>query len=169
MTTKLMPWRRKTSNSIQKHVSPFDALHRQIDDLFEDFFDQTGGAWPTLKRSNEAVDWFNPQFDVSESDSEILVTADLPGMSEEDIDVTLDEGRLVVRGEKHVDEEKKDKKRNTYVSERHYGQFMRVFPLPKEIQTDKVNASFKKGVLRVEIPKTEDAAQKSKRIEIHGS
>jgi len=158
----MIPWRKKDLTAATAEENPFALLHRQIDDLFEDFFGESGlGAW---RGGPEGAGIVSPRFEISESDEAVEVSAELPGMDEKDIDVTLDEHSLTVKGEKKA--EREEKKRNYHVSERSYGEFRRVIPLPAGVDQAKVKATFKKGVLHVTVPKTEQPASESRRIKI---
>jgi HSP20 family protein len=127
-----------------------------MDRLFEDFFGgesqgslvPMGGEWGT----------FSPQVDVSETEDEIKVSAELPGLDQEDVDVSLTNGTLLIRGEKR--EEKEEKGESYYRSERAYGAFRRDIPLPSAVDVEQVDAVFKNGVLTVTLPKTEGAKTK---------
>lgn len=103
---------------------------------------------------------FLPDLDVSETDKEILVRAEIPGINKDDIDITMSEGLLTIKGEKKHEREEKDE--NYYFKERRYGTFSRTVRLPADVQQDKVDASYKDGLLKIAIPKSE----KAKRIEI---
>jgi HSP20 family protein len=92
-----------------------------------------------------------PKVDVAETNDAVHVTADLPGLSENDIEVTLSDGHLHIRGEKH--DRKEDKDKNYHRIERTYGSFQRSIALPAEVDSEKVDASFKNGVLSVVLPK----------------
>ena len=140
-------------------VDPFALLRRRMDDMFEGFlhgFDLR----PFESRSGV----FSPSIDVVENDKDIRISAELPGMEEKDIDVSLSRDSLTIKGEKR--EEKEDKGKGYYRMERSYGSFSRTVPLPSEIDQDKVKATFKKGVLTVTLPKTEKAIKETKRIDI---
>lgn len=143
---------------------PFRSLHREMDRLFDDFLHGfelapwMGERRPTMSRG------YAPQIDVTESDTEVIVTAELPGMEEKDIDVSLAHGGLTLKGEKR--EEKESKERGYYRSERSYGSFARTIPLPCEVVEDKVSATFKKGVLTITLPKTPEARREVKHIEV---
>ena len=102
--------------------------------------------------------------DVSETDGQIKVSAELPGMSEKDIKVELDEDTVTISGEKKEDEEKETGGR--YWRESSYGSFRRDVPLPSGVDTDNAKASFKNGKLHVTIPKSEDAKEKRKSVEV---
>lgn len=164
----LMPWKKKSEELTPagREEHPFELLHRRMNDLFEDFFKDFGseGRWPSLERFGLDTGAEVPRFEVSETDDEVRVKAELPGMDEKDIEVTLDENILTIRGEKK--EEKEDKKRNVYVSECRYGSFHRSMALPAGIDRDKAKAKFKKGVLTLTLPKTETAGEQRKQIEI---
>jgi HSP20 family protein len=102
-----------------------------------------------------------PQVDVDETAKEIRVTVELPGMEEKDLEVSLVEGALTIKGEKS--EEHEEEKGDVHRSERQYGMFERTIPLPSEVDADKVQASFKKGVLKITLPKTKEA-QSNRRV-----
>jgi len=141
----------------REEVDPFALLRRRMDDMFEGFlhgFDLR----PFEPRSGV----FSPSIDVVENDREISISAELPGMEEKDIDVSLSTDSLTIKGEKK--EEKEDKRKGYYRMERSYGSFSRVIPLPVEIEQDKVKATFEKGVLTVTLPKTEKAIKETKKI-----
>jgi HSP20 family protein len=99
---------------------------------------------------------------LTETDGNVMVKAELPGMDPKDIDVEVTGDMLTLRGEKKTEEEKKDER--YYCRERHYGSFQRSFRLPAGVQSDKVDAQFKNGVLTINIPKSEESKQK--KIEI---
>ena len=105
-----------------------------------------------------------PSVDVSETDDEVQVTADLPGLTEKDVEVTLEDGALTIRGEKK--EEREEKKRNYHLVERSYGRFERAVALPHGIDPGKVKARFRNGVLHVTLPKTPENRSRSRAIEI---
>jgi HSP20 family protein len=150
---------------------PFETLRREIDRLFEDF---DGGFWRSPFRRS-AVDlepfwqrqesWGTaPAMDVAETDKAYEITAELPGMSEGDIQVVSSGGILTVKGEKK--EEKEEKKKDYYLSERRYGSFERRLRIPEGVDADKIEASFRKGVLTVSLPKTVQAQKPEKKIEV---
>ena len=138
---------------------PFASLRRDMERVFEDFSRDLGWGPPALARVGMA-----PRIDVSETDSEIKLEAELPGVDEKDVEVVFEDGRLTVRGEKK--EEKEEKKQDYYLLERSYGSFARSIALPFEADPDKVKASFAKGVLTVTVPKPPEAKAKQKKIPI---
>ena len=105
-----------------------------------------------------------PAVDVYEEKDEVVVKAELPGLSREDLDVTLTESTLTLKGEKKNEEEIKE--RNFYRSERSSGSFVRTIELPSEVKTDQTKASFKNGILEIRLPKTEDAKKKVTKVKI---
>jgi HSP20 family protein len=149
---------------------PFESLRREIDRLFEDF-DRDFWRAP-FRRSLFDVEPFwrrewtmaAPAVDIVEKDNAYEVTAELPGIDEKNIEVKLSDGGLTIRGEKK--EEKEEKKKDYYLHERHFGSFERSFRLPETVDTDKIEASFKKGVLTVTLPKTAAAQKKEKKIAV---
>jgi HSP20 family protein len=141
---------------------PFAAFQREMNRLFENFFG--GSDLPSWRPLEKRVTTFTPRVDVSETDKEIRVSAELPGMDEKDIDVSLTRDTLTIRGEKK--EEKEEKGKDFYRMERSYGSFSRSVPLPVEVETDKVAASFEKGVLNVTLPKSPKAIQETKKVSV---
>src|SRR5713226_7624568 len=107
-----------------------------------------------------------PKIDVSESKDGIEVAAELPGVDEKDIDVTLSNGVLTIRGEKKTERDETDKDKNWHVVERRYGSFSRTVTLPYDPDSAKVEAKFEKGVLRVRLPKPAEITKKEKKISI---
>lgn len=164
----LIPWKRSENKApaLYRDADPFMELHREVNRLFDDVFrgfDQFHmGRFPSLGPSRSGWGW--PNVEVSETDKELRVTAELPGLEENDVEVTLDDGVLTLRGEKRSESEDQERQ----FSERFYGQFERRIPLGAEIQEDKVEARFKNGVLSITMPKTEQAQSKVKRIAING-
>lgn len=138
---------------------PFENLHREIDRLFEDF----GKGWPRLSFDGKS-DVLDIATDVTESDKDYRVTAEIPGMDEKDVEVTVASGMLTMKGEKK--EEYEETKKDFYRSERSYGAFQRSFRLPEDVDQEKIEASLKKGVLTVVLPKTAEAQKKARKVEI---
>jgi len=130
---------------------------------FDRVFDRMMQNWAGPASMPE-LDW-NPSIDVSESDEEIVVRAEVPGVSPEDIDISVDDNNLIVSGEKKQESEEKD--RNYYRVERSYGSFRRSLALPPGADVDNIKASSKDGVLSVVIPKSSD--RKSRKIEVEAS
>ncbi|AZV18123.1 Hsp20/alpha crystallin family protein [Mesorhizobium sp. M7A.F.Ce.TU.012.03.2.1] len=162
----LIPWGRGNGNSAPSLFpdgdrDPFVSLHREVNRLFDDAFRSFGARLPDFSPSFAAT-W--PSVEISDTDKEVRVTAEIPGLDESDIEVLLDNGALKLKGEKRSETEDKDRQ----FSERFYGRFERLIPLGYEVEEDKVNAAFKNGVLTVTLPKTERAQAKAKRIAING-
>ena len=149
---------------------PFESLRRQIDRLFEDFGE---GFWraPSPRSFDIApfargeLSWAaTPVVDVTETDKAYEVAAELPGMDEKNIEVNVANGVLTIKGEKQ--EEKEEKKKDYYLRERSFGSFQRAFQVPEGVDTDKIEASFKKGLLTVTLPKSAEAQKAAKKIEV---
>ena len=167
MNKSLIPWRKKNQSvqRINDAYDPFEELHQQMNSLFDSFSPGWGlDRLPGLRSRFEALDSFSPNFDVAETDDDITITAELPGMDEKDIQVSVDDSTLTISGEKK--QEREEKKKDYHFSERSYGQFRRTISLPATIDKDSVKASFKKGVLSVELPKREEQNKEQKTIEI---
>ncbi|HEY4773814.1 MAG TPA: Hsp20/alpha crystallin family protein [Xanthobacteraceae bacterium] len=149
---------------------PFESLRREIDRLFEDF---DRGWLSPFRRSifdveplwPREVSWARvPAVDIVEKEKAYEVTAELPGMDERHVEVKLVDDELIIKGEK--EEEKEEKKKDYYRSERRYGSFERRFRVPEAVESDKIAAAFKKGVLTVTLPKKAEAQKPEKKIEV---
>jgi HSP20 family protein len=136
---------------------PFMSLQREIDRLFEDF----GRGFPSFGMREGAHEMM-PAIDVTETDGQIEVTAELPGLEEKDVDVDVADNVLTIRGEKKA--EKEDKQKDYRVVERSYGSFYRAFELPPGVEPDKIKADYSKGVLKVIVPKP--APKQAKKIDV---
>jgi HSP20 family protein len=141
---------------------PFLSLHREMNRLFDDAF---RGRMTGASSEEAAASFVDARMDVSETDSEVRVRAELPGVDEKDIDVSLDDDLLTIRGEKRM--ERKDDKENFHVVERSFGSFQRSLRLPFAVDAEKVQATFEKGVLTVSVPKSAQQ-ERSRRIRIQG-
>jgi len=141
---------------------PFGQFRSQFDRLFEDFF----GDFDAPAAGGEAAKapGISPNLDVAESDKVYEIAVELPGVEETDLDVSVSDGVLAIKGEKRSDSEEGDK--NYHRVERSYGAFERRLTLPNEIDADKIDAGFANGVLTVTIPKSEDAKEAVKKISI---
>ena len=145
---------------------PFPAIQDQMSRLFEDVFGGFGSELDIFRpfRAFDRPWGVNPNLDVSETDNEIIVQAELPGLEEKDVEVTLENDILTLKGPKG--EEQKDGERNYYLVERSYGAFQRSVQLPVGLDRDNVKAVFKNGVLTVTLPKTAEAKSERKVIDI---
>jgi len=149
-------------------VSPILQLHREIDRLFDDAF--RGFGFPALNMPQWPSDWsgmLKPALDIQETDKQYKIALEVPGVEEKDIQITLDNDVLMVRGEKRQEQEKKEG--GFHRVERSYGSFQRALNLPDDANQDSIKASFKNGVLTVTIDKREVSAPKQGRsIPING-
>ena len=141
--------------------SPFLALHHEIDRVFDDF--RRGMPWPRFGLGDGHVR-FAPVMDVFETDKAIEVDAELPGMTEKDIDVSVIDNVLTVKGEKKEETERKEA--DWHMVERSYGAFTRSLTLPYEVDASKVDAKFDKGVLKITLPKPAEIKAKTKKIKV---
>ena len=150
---------------------PFEALRNQVDRLFHDF--QTGFMQAPFFRPLPDIESFwrrdfgfnvTPAIDIVEKDKAFEVTAELPGLDVKDIDIQLANGTLTIKGEKQ--ERKEEKTKDRYVSERRYGSFRRSLQVPGNVDADKIEASYKSGVLTVTLPKSPEAQKNQKTIPI---
>ncbi len=138
---------------------PLRLFHREIDRVFDSFF--RGGP---LFEGAEDLSGRGPRLDVAETDHDIQITAELPGVDEKDVEVTLWDDTLRIKGEKRA--EKKEKEQNYHLTERSYGAFERVIPLPYNLDPDSVDAKFAKGVLTVILPKPPEERTSAKKISV---
>lgn len=141
-------------------------LRQTLNNWFDRFVTTRKDTGNWLTHEPVFFDWFNntafPAVDVEENDDEVIINAEMPGLSEKDFQVELQGQRLVLRGEKKIQQEKKD--RSYYYAECQYGSFSRVIPLPCEVIGEKAEANYKNGVLQIRLPKSESA--KAHRIQI---
>ena len=149
MKGELAPWR------------PFrelERMRREMDRLWDSFFEER-----PQRKIEELGEW-GPSLDLSETKNDLIVKADVPGIDPKDIDISLNKDVLTIKGEKKRETEEKGE--NYHFIERSYGAFARSIRLPRDVQTDKINASYKDGVLRVTLPKSEEAKKKEIRIKV---
>ncbi len=156
----LLPSVQRAAGSDVDH--PFYSLQRQMNSLFDDFFSGFDAAPRSLATGGFGA--FSPSIDVKESDKDFVIRAELPGVEEKDIDVTVTNDSVTIKGEKK--EEKEDKGKNYYYMERSYGSFNRVIPLGAETDADKAEASFKNGVLNITVPKSAREKAKGTKVPI---
>jgi HSP20 family protein len=150
---------------------PFETLRREIDRLFDGFPGARGLGLSTRFPFDVEPLWRRdaawgaaPMVDIVEKENAYEITAELPGMTADDIEVKLAHDMLTITGEKK--EEKEEKKKDYYLSERRYGSFQRTFQMPEGIDPDKIAASVEKGVLNIVLPKTAQAQKQERKIAI---
>ena len=146
--------------NLRRGTGCFSDFERSIDDLFGRFLE--GSVMPIGIASMEGT--FSPRMDIKETKGALTVTAELPGMNQKEIDVSVHDGVLTISGEKKVGKEEKGTEYH-YI-ERSYGCFSRSFSLPDTVETENVGAAYKDGVLTVTLPKTAKAVEQSKKIPI---
>jgi HSP20 family protein len=136
-----------------------------LDQMFEDFLGRRlRPFWPERWWPAARMEMTTPAVDLYDEKDDIVVKAELPGMEKDNIEVNLSGNRLTIKGEKKQEEEVK--REGYYRSERSYGSFLRTLELPTEVQTDKVKAAFKKGILEIRLPKTEEAKKKETKVQV---
>jgi HSP20 family protein len=140
-------------------------MEREMDRLFNDFFgDGPRALWPRWWPGRAEGYASAPALDVYEENDDIIVKAELPGLTKDDIEVNVTDHQLTLKGEKKKKEEIKED--DYYRCERSFGSFSRVVDLPADIQTDKAKASFKDGLLEIRVPKTEEAKKKHIKVKV---
>ena len=162
---------KKVTPAPARTLGAWHAFHTEIDRLFDRF--AGGFHLPPLRRMFEpkpnwlyegSFSWSPPAIDITEDDKAYRITAELPGLDEKDIDVTVSGDILTIKGKKSS--EKEEEKKDYHVSERHYGSFQRSFTLPDGVEHDKIAADLTKGVLTITLPKTAEAQKPQKKIEV---
>ena len=143
---ELMPWR---------PFGELGSIRSEMDRLWNKFLGET----PFVRSFTE--EW-SPSVDISQTKDKLVIKAELPGLDAKDVNVSISGDLLTIKGEKKKEEEEKDE--HHHYMERYYGSFQRSFQLPVNVKTDKIEATFDKGVLKITLPKTEEA--KKKEIEI---
>jgi len=157
--TDLVPWkrreqsRREEERALRIEQQPLTTFQQQMNRLFDDFLGESGLQPFGLLR--ERWDTFSPQVDVVEGDNDITVSVELPRIEEKDIEVALSRDALTISGEKRRETEEKE--RNYFRSERSYGSFRRSIPLTCEVDANKADAVFRKGLLTITLPKVTKA------------
>ena len=134
------------------------SLQREVDRLFDEF--ARGFGMPAVTGNGSLM----PSMDISETDKEYVITAELPGLERKDVEVSLEDNVLTIRGEKKIESPPDDKNKNVHVSERSYGVFYRALELPGNVDPASVQATMSKGVLKITIPKP--AESEPKKIEV---
>jgi HSP20 family protein len=159
----LTPWRQQHHREGGRgELTPFEDLRGRIDKMFDDMW---SGFEPSLFRwPGEALGAFRPSCDIAENDKEIVFSFELPGMKEDDVEVTLSDDRLTVKGEKKVEKEEEDK--GYHLVERSFGSFQRSFALPPAVDAAKTTADFENGVLSITVPKTAEAKEATRKVKI---
>ncbi len=150
---------------LARYRMPFrdiELMGKEMDRLWDTFFEEM-----PLSRLARREEWPNkwlPTLDLAETKNEFVVKAEVPGMSPKDIDISLNGGVLSIRGEKK--QEKEEKEENYHFVERSYGSFSRTIRLPGDVQSDKIKAAYKDGVLRISLPKSEESKRKEVKIKV---
>ncbi|MHB8108482.1 MAG: Hsp20/alpha crystallin family protein [Syntrophorhabdaceae bacterium] len=161
MTTIKITPQPKRSRNLERvsEDNPLLSLRNNIDKMFDSFF-----RGFDIVPFGTGASIFNPNIDVADTGKEIKVNVELPGMDDKDIDVSLTKDSLTIRGEKK--DETQEESTNYHRMERVYGYFSRVIPLPVDIDVNRAKASYKNGVLTINLPKTEASLKEAKKIPI---
>ena len=159
---ELAPWKSQFPFA-RGNRDPFASFRSEFDRLFEDFF---GDASPATREGVPAGQALAPRLDIAESEKAFTISAELPGVDEKDLDVTVADGLLTIRGEKRSEAEEKDEAKNFHRVERSYGLYERRLTLPQDADQSKIDADFRNGVLTVTIPKSKAASEAVRKIAI---
>ncbi len=162
--TDIIPWRAQRWPTLRRE-DPFNYIQQQMNRMFDETFGfpplGTGLRQDTGLRQGLA---FHPAVEISETEDEVRLLAELPGIESKDLDVDVTEECIVLRGEKR--EERQSEEQGRYLAERCYGRFERQVPLPAEVDAEKAKAKFKDGVLEVTLPKVAGAKPKHHKVKI---
>jgi HSP20 family protein len=159
----LPPWGNNKGSEIAKREKdhPVVSLQRDVNRIFLRISGNgSTSRWGVLGRWESG----GPRTDIAETDSALEVSVELPGLDRKEVDVSLTDTALTIKGQKKS--EREESKKGYHVSERSYGSFYRSIPLPSGVDTDKGSAEFKNGVLTVTLPKTQEALSRVKKIEV---
>ena len=144
---------------------PFGSLRREMDRMFDDF----GRGWPAFSGVDAGTRGFlSPKVDIAETEKGLELIAELPGVDEKDIDLELADGVLTLKAEHKTHREEKDEKKRYHLVERVEGSFMRRFQLPFDVDEDRIEAHFDKGVLHLFVPRSAAAEKSVRKIAIGG-
>jgi HSP20 family protein len=137
---------------------------RDVDDMFDRFFAETMRRWPRQGGEQQQAREWAPAADVSETDSEYLIKAELPEVRKEDVSITVQDGVLTLAGERR--QEKREESEKVHRVERHYGSFARRFALPENADEQQIRAESREGVILIHIPKQQQVEPQPRQIEI---
>ncbi len=161
----LIPWGRNqqtTPSRYRDEGDPFMTLHREMNRLFDDVFRSFDMApFGSPGGMGRMAGW--PHVEIAETEKDVRISAELPGLEDKDVEVLMGDGVLTIRGEKKSEIEDRERA----FSERYYGRFERRIPLAWDVEEDKIDAAFKNGVLTVTMPKTAESKPNVKRIAIN--
>lgn len=163
----LIPWRkRRECQSVRSDdYNSLEKFQRRMENLFDDFTSLMDISPANLFGSDK----FDIAVDMKDTEKSLEIIAELPGMDEDNIDISISDGVLTIKGEKKSEDIDENKDEGYYHSERYFGSFQRSFALPCEIEIDKSNAVFDKGVLKISLPKIKTKEEVVKKIKINNS
>jgi HSP20 family protein len=159
----LVPWRDKSQTPAprEEYPDPFLSFRREVDRMFDEFFAGFGRRTPGSPSAWSAP---TPSMDLAENGNEIVVTAEMPGLDEKDFEITVSGDVLTLKGEKKAEREQRDG--DGYYMERRFGSFSRSVRLPFDVEDEKVEATYQKGVLTIRVPKPAGMQRQARRIEV---
>ena len=157
----------KTNRPEARGFHPLASFRQEVDRLFDSFFPDFWSSTSARPGRSQLAMPAAPRVDVSETEKAYVVTAELPGLDERDVQVELRDGMLTIQGEKKA--EKEEKTKEYHLTERSYGAFRRAFQLPDSVDVDKIDAAFTKGVLTINLAKLPSAQATAKKIDIRTS
>lgn len=181
---KLSPWNwfKKENQQVERATGgvpatreandhPVVRVQREMERMFDDLFrafgtPDTGIRVPGFSGGTGLASMLRPQLDIAENDKGYTITVEIPGVDRDDVDISVDDGALLIRGEKRQSNEERDG--DYHAIERSYGRFQRVLDLPDDADEENASAHFQNGVLKVEVPRSASAKQRGRRIGVKG-
>lgn len=162
----LIPWKNQKKQIATNYNSPDSTLdiQRNMNRIFDNFFNTSLELSPMFNLWDGQPEGFTPQLDVIRTEKEYRIEVEMPGIKEEDIEITLEQDRINIQGEKKA--EKVEKGASFYRSERVFGAFQRSFPLPQDVDPEKIKAAFKNGILTLTLPRHKELKDSGKHIPI---
>lgn len=163
MAGNILNLKKSTPISIRHGDNPFFHIQSALDRAMEDFYGSFISGFPTLKFEDLSI---HPSIDIVEDKNTLKIEVELPGVGESDVKVSISDGILTIEGEKSISKQDKDKEKSYVMREIGYGYYKRSISLPEYVDTDKAKASFKKGMLWVEIPKKAAAKGQPRELKV---
>ncbi|WP_161791816.1 Hsp20/alpha crystallin family protein [Candidatus Jidaibacter acanthamoebae] len=175
MAKSLIPWDwlkdngKRNQVSIRREDPSFSKLYSDMERMMNDMFNDYLPTFPRERGKGADIDFLTPKINISETENEYKISAEIPGVEEKDIDLSINKGMLLIKAEKKEEKEEKEEKDEQYHRyERYYGTFQRTISLPEDIDENSIKAKFKGGVLNITIKKNKEAQPATKKIEVKG-
>ena len=172
MAKSLIPWDwlkdngKRSQVSIRREDPSFSKLYSDMERMMNDMLNDYLPTFPGGRGKGADIDFLTPKINISETENEYKISAEIPGVEEKAIDLSINKGMLLIKAEKKEEKEEKDEQYHRY--ERYYGTFQRTISLPEDIDENSIKAKFKGGILNIAIKKNKEAQPATKKIEVKG-